>query len=176
MPTLVLDPQPVEVASLIERRRRLGQDRFDEVWAGVLHMNPAPHGRHANIQQQLAELLGPLARRAHLLPRIGVFNLGEQKDYRVPDGGLHRPGPDQLYYSTAALVVEIVSPDDETWDKQAFYAKHGVDELVVVDPRERHVHWLGLVGEKYQPLRASGLIELGPDELAAQIDWPSPAP
>ena len=59
---------------------------------------------------------------------------------------------------------------------QAFYAKHGVDELVVVDPRERHVHWLGLVGEKYQPLRASGLIELGPDELAAQIDWPSPAP
>lgn len=124
------------------------------------------------LQRQLAELLGPLARRADLLPRIGAFNLGGQEDYRVPDGGLHRPGPHQLYYSTAALVVEIVSPGDESWEKLAFYAKHDVDELLIVDPQERQVHWLALGEGGYRSIERSALIELGPDELAAQIDWP----
>jgi Uma2 family endonuclease len=172
MPTLVLDPPPVELAELIERRRRLGQDVFDEVWDGVLHMNPAPHGRHANVQQQLAELLGPLARRAGLLPRMGPFNLGEPEDYRVPDGGLQRPAADQLYYPTAALAVEIVSPGDETWDKLPFYAKHGVDEVLIVDPEKRSVDWLALSGREYEPVEGSGLIELGSEELARRIDWP----
>ncbi len=173
MPTLVLDPQPIELERLIERRRRLGQDIYDEMWNGVLHMNPAPHGRHVNLQQQLAELLGPLARTAGLLPRMGPFNVGESGDYRVPDGGLHRPGEDLLYYPTAALVVEIVSPDDESWRKLQFYAEHSVDEVLIVDPQERRVHWLGLSEARYQPLERSGLIELSPDELSARIDWPS---
>lgn len=172
MPTYVADPQPVEITSLIERRRRLGQDVFDEIWDGVLHMNPAPHGRHTNVQQQLSELFGPLARQAGLLPRVGVFNLGESNNYRVPDGGLHRPGPDELYYATAALVLEIVSPGDETNDKLPFYAAHQVDEVLIVDPQGRTVEWLGLTDAGYQPLAESGLINLGPDELASRIDWP----
>jgi hypothetical protein len=45
VPTLVLDPQPVEVAAIIERRSPLGQDLFDEVWEGGLRMNPAPRSR-----------------------------------------------------------------------------------------------------------------------------------
>lgn len=60
MPTLVLDPQPVELTALVERRRRLGQDLFDEVWDGVLHMNPAPSGRHGKLDRQLAVLVEPL--------------------------------------------------------------------------------------------------------------------
>ncbi len=172
MPTLVGDPQPAEFEALLERRRRLGQDLFDEVWEGVLHVNPAPHGRHTNVQQQLAELLGPLARDVGLLPRIGAFNLGTADDYRVPDGGLLRPGPDELYYPTAALVLEIVSPDDQTYAKLPFYAAHRVEEILVVDPRERTVRWLGLAGGQYQPLTTSGLIELGSDELAQRIAWP----
>ena len=51
MPTLVRDPQPPELEALLERRRRLGQDLFDEVWEGVLHMNPAPSGRHGDLEQ-----------------------------------------------------------------------------------------------------------------------------
>jgi hypothetical protein len=93
----VCDPQPVELIALIERRHRLGQDLFDEVWNGVLHMNPAPHSQQSAIQQQLAELLGPLARAAGLVPRLGIFNLGDADDYRVPDGGLLRPGQDAVY-------------------------------------------------------------------------------
>jgi Uma2 family endonuclease len=172
VPTLVLDPPPIEVANLIERRRELGQDLLDEVWEGVLHMNPAPHSRHANVQQQLAVLLDPLARMAGLLPRVGIFNLGGSDDYRVPDGGLLRPGPDAVYLATAALVIEIVSPNDKTWEKLPFYATHGVEELLIVDPQERTVSWLGLEAGKYEPVEVSGLIALGPDELAERIDWP----
>ncbi len=172
MPTLVLDPAPVEIEALLERRRRLGLDRGDEMWEGVLHMNPGPHGRHHRIQQQLAELLGPPALAAGLTPAIGDFNLGTEDDYRVPDGAIHRPGPDEMYYATAALVVEIVSPGDETWQKLPFYAAHGVDELLIVDPRERAVHWLGRRGEGYEPIERSALIDLGAARLAERIEWP----
>ena len=72
MATLVRDPQPVEFERLLERRRRLGQDLLDEVWDGVYHMNPAPAGRHADIAQQLAELLRSPAREAGLVPMLSI--------------------------------------------------------------------------------------------------------
>jgi Uma2 family endonuclease len=172
MPLVVLDPPPVEIEALLERRRRLGLDGRDEMWEGVLHVNPGPHGRHHRIQQQLAELLGPPALAAGLIPAMGDFNIGDENNYRVPDGGLHRPGPDEMFYATAALAVEIVSPGDETWQKLPFYAAHGVDEALIVDPMERRVHWLGLEGNSYEPIEHSALIDYGPARLAEQIDWP----
>ena len=72
----------------------------------------------------------------------------------------------------AALVVEIVSPDDESWQKLPFYAAHGVDEVLILDPEERSVHWLALSDGEYREAERSGLIELGPAELAERIDWP----
>jgi Uma2 family endonuclease len=173
MPTLVRDPQPPEFEQLLERRQQLGQDLLDEVWEGVYVMNPAPAARHAFVAQQLGELLGPTARSAGLVPVISIFNLGEADDYRVPDGGLFRERPDGVYVPTAALVVEIVSPDDKTWDKLPFYAKHAVGEVLIVDPQERRVHWLALQASgDHQPLERSSLIELGPNELSERIDWP----
>jgi Uma2 family endonuclease len=68
--------------------------------------------------------------------------------------------------------VEIVSPGDETWQKLPFYAAHEVDEVLIVDPEEHAVHWLGLDGGEYRPIAHSGLLDLGRDELAGQIDWP----
>jgi Uma2 family endonuclease len=174
MPTLVMDPAPAEIDALIERRRRLDLDHRDEVWEGVLHMNPPPTGEHQLILQQLAELLGPLARGAGLVPVVNEFGLGRegQDNYRVPDGGLHRGAPRGVYQRTAALVIEIVSPGDESWKKLPFYAAHDVDEMLIVDPAERAVHWLELSAGEYLPIERSGLIDLGPSELAEQIDWP----
>jgi Uma2 family endonuclease len=173
MPTLVRDPQPAEFEALLERRHRLGQDLLDEVWEGVYVMNPAPHRRHAYIAQQLAVLLNQPAQDAGLVPMVSIFNLGAPDDYRVPGGGLFRPGPDELYLPTAAVVVEIVSPEDKSWDKLAFYVKHRVDEVLIVDPQERRVHWLGLSEEgQYRPVEQSGLLELSPAELAERLDWP----
>lgn len=171
MPTLVRDPQPAEFEALLERRRRLGQDLFDEVWAGVLHMNPAPHSRHGRLEWQLAGILASLADRAELRA-LGQFNLGAESDYRVPDGALVRPGPDAVYLPTAALVLEIVSPGDETWEKLDFYAAHGVEELLIVDPEAKIVSWMGLAAGEYKHLKRSRLIDLDAAELAGQIDWP----
>jgi Uma2 family endonuclease len=174
MATLVLDPQPAEIDALIEYRRRLDLDHYDEVWEGVLHMNPPPTGEHQYVLQQLAELLSPLARHSGLVPVINEFGLGrEGKDnYRVPDGGLHRTLPRGVYQRTAALVIEIVSPGDESWNKLPFYAAHEVDEVLIIEPAEHAVRWLGLSGSKYLPIERSGLIDLGPIELAERIDWP----
>ena len=173
MPTLIMDPAPAEIDALIERRRRLGLDHRDEMWEGVYRMNPPPPLEHQVILQQLAELLGQLARQAGLMPVIHEFGLGEGKDnYRVPDGGLHRPGAAGVWQSTAAVVIEIVSPGDESWAKLPFYAAHDVDEVLIIDPREHSVAWLGLADGEYRPIERSGLIDLGSDRLAERIDWP----
>ncbi|HVF77831.1 MAG TPA: hypothetical protein VNA28_05995 [Solirubrobacteraceae bacterium] len=47
-----------------------------------------------------------------------------------------------------------------------------VDEVLIVDPPQRTVTWLGLRAGEYEPVARSGLIELGPVELAEQLDWP----
>jgi Uma2 family endonuclease len=173
MRTLILDPPTAGLDPLLQRRRRSGLDRLDEVWEGVLHMVPAPSGQHAYLAQQLAELLGPPARAAGLVAAIGEFNLGEDAhDFRVPDGGLHRGIPRSTWYPTVPLVVEIVSPGDESWEKLPFYAAHAVDEVLIVDSRERSVSWLGLASGEYRPIERSGLIDLGSQELAGRLDWP----
>ena len=173
MRTLVVDPPTAGLEELLERRRRSGLDRLDEVWEGVLHMVPAPGHGHASVTQQLAELLGPLARASGLEPTMGEFNLGENEDdFRVPDGGLHRPGASGTWHPTAALVVEIVSPGDESWEKLPFYAAHDVNEALIVNPAKRTVNWLSLTDGEYQPIERSGLIDLSAGELAEQIDWP----
>ncbi len=101
------------------------------------------------------------------------FNLGESKDdFRVPDGGVHRTRPRGSWHPTAALVVEIVSPDDETWEKLPFYKAHHVDEVLIADPAIRKVDWLALSDGEYHPVERSGLIGLGPAELSELIDWP----
>ena len=173
MRTLILEPSTVGLDELLERRRRSGLDRLDEVWQGVRHVVPAPSGEHAEITQQLAELLGGPARAAGLVPAMGEFNLGESEhDYRVPDGGVHRVRPRGVWLPTAALVVEIVSPGDESWEKLPFYARHLVDEVLIVDPPERSVQWLALLDGDYRQVERSRLLDLGAGELVERIDWP----
>ena len=56
--TVVLVPRPRELEGLIQRRRALGIDTFDEVWEGSYHMAPAAHPAHGYVGTQLAVLLG----------------------------------------------------------------------------------------------------------------------
>jgi hypothetical protein len=44
--------------------------------------------------------------------------------------------------------------------------------MLIVDPQERAVHWLGLADGEYRPIERSGLIDLGAAELAQRLDWP----
>jgi hypothetical protein len=148
-------------------------DRLDEVWEGVRHMVPGPSIEHADLSQQLAVLLDGPARAAGLRPTMSEFNVGESEhDFRVPDGGLHRPGASGVWQPTAALIVEILSPGDESWQKLPFYAAHDVDEILIVDPSEQTVAWLGLRDGEYRPIERSALIDLGPATLAQRLRWP----
>jgi Uma2 family endonuclease len=173
MRTLVLDPSTAGMQELLERRRRSGLDRCDEVWEGVLHMVPAPSYAHAATEAQLVVILSPAARAAGL-EITGQCNVGTgEEDFRVPDTALHRPGAGGTWPPTPALVVEIVSPRDESWEKLPFYAAHGVEEVLIVDPAARSVDWLALRGGEYRAIERSELIDLGVAELAARIEWPA---
>ncbi|HEY1516565.1 MAG TPA: hypothetical protein VGF91_09110 [Solirubrobacteraceae bacterium] len=47
-----------------------------------------------------------------------------------------------------------------------------MDELLIVDPQEKTVSWMGLEGAEYRHLKRSRLIALSAAELAQGIDWP----
>lgn len=169
--TVILGDPPPEVEALIESRRRTGADRRDELWEGDYHMNPAPRKRHAILVSQMLERLGPVARRGGLITTAD-FNLGVPDDYRIPDAGLHRDASDAVYVDTAPLVVEVLSPEDETMEKLPFYASRGVDEVVIVDPDERRVTWLALADGGYDEVDRSALLDVDVAGFANDIAWP----
>ncbi len=171
MRTLVLDPLPPQLEELLERRRHMGGDRHDEVWGGVYHMVPAAGMAHSLIAQRLAVLLDAPARNAGL--HVGMeFNLGAPGDFRIPDLGVPREVLSGTWIPSAAIVVEILSPGDETWEKLPFYAEHGVEELLIVEPPGHSVKWLAQHAGGYQPIDRSEIIGLAAFELADPIDWP----
>lgn len=126
----------------LEKRRRLGLDRFDEMWEGVYHMVPAPEHEHQRVVRKLVvffDLLASRNSRGTICLQENVFEPGaEAANYRIPDlawigkghedrirkNGIHG-GPD--------AVIEVRSPGDETYDKLEFYARVGTGEVVVID-------------------------------------------
>jgi hypothetical protein len=171
MRTVVLGPPPPELAALIARRRQLGLDKYDEVWDGEYHMAPMADFSHGFVQSQIAALLGPLAEAAAVVS-TGPFNLGSPNDFRVPDWGLLRDAPMVLWVPTAAVVVEIESPDDETWEKLPFYASRGVEEVLIVSAQRRSVTWLIMEGNEYVRYPASRLLGPKSAALESRIEWP----
>ncbi|HUR74904.1 MAG TPA: Uma2 family endonuclease [Sporichthya sp.] len=171
MKTVVVGPRPPEIEALIERRRALGQDRFDEVWDGDYHMNPVPHVWHGYVDAKIASLLLPYAEAANLIA-ITQVNIGLPGNFRAPDGAYLRTLPDAVWLPTAAIVVEVLSPDDETWEKLPFYFQHRVDEICVADPRARTVQWFVRGADAFVEADASPLLGVAVAALAAQIAWP----
>lgn len=134
-------------------------------------MAPMAHPWHGYIDRRVAAVLEPYAKQAGLVD-TSAFNLGEPDNFRVPDAGYHRNLPSTVYVPTAAIVVEVVSPDDETWEKFAFYASRGVDEICTAEPTERRLRWWRRDGDRYVETDASEVLGVTVAELAAQIDWP----
>lgn len=147
----------VEVSQAdLARRRRLGADRRDEMWEGVLHMTPAPSTEHQRILDRLVEWLGPRLResgRGTLRSGINVFRA--EDDYRIPDltfvatghddrlaeDGVRGGGPDD--------VIEIRSPGDETSDKLPFFAALGTPEVIVIDRDTKQPEIFRLAADAY---------------------------
>jgi Uma2 family endonuclease len=140
--------------SLLDERRRLGMDKFDERWEGEWHFVNPPKSWHALLNGDLLRVLGPHADRAGLRSTgdaLGVF--AAEKDWRVPDQAYLRP--EQIVeegVTGAELVVEFRSPGDESYEKLPFYAGRGITEAMIVH-RDRRFELFRLDGAgAYQPV------------------------
>jgi Uma2 family endonuclease len=145
-------------------RRRTGIDRWDEMWEGVLHMRPAPNYEHQRMLDRLIIVLAPLldeTKRGTLRSGINVFaKMGPTENYRIPDltfiasgresiiarDGVRGGGPD--------AVIEIRSPDDETYEKLPFFAALGVREVIVIDRDNKRPEIYRLAGPQYVAVQA----------------------
>ena len=162
-----------EFERFLEHRRRLGLDVFDEVWDGTLHLNPGPSESHADVQVQVVVVLQPLA-AARALRVVGPTNLGRgDDDFRVPDL-MVRPATAArgVFAQDAVLVVEIVSPSDESYRKFDFYRRHQVQEVLIVDPQRRTVELFGYRGEQVVELTRSQVLDVPVDRVTSGISWP----
>ncbi|MFP5346814.1 MAG: Uma2 family endonuclease [Actinomycetes bacterium] len=170
MSTLFVENTP-EVQEWLARRHERGLDKKDEVWEGVYHVAPVEHARNGMTAMQLVLFLQHAAASAGLTP-TGPFNLGEERDHRVPGIGFHRDATPRQYMPTAALVVEVLSPGDETFAKLGFYAAHGVEEVWVVDPLARSVRIWQLRHGALTETGASALLSLTARSVAQSLQWP----
>lgn len=148
----------------LRERRATGQDRFDEMWEGELHMVPPPSWEHQDISDALCEFLRAHCRRY----RLGTVRSGAgvhdpecpDKDYRIPDLTFVAVGNERVIQprgvvGAADAVVEVRSPDDETYEKFSFYARLGVREVIVIDRDTREPEVYRLAGKEFVAVSAS---------------------
>lgn len=165
MKTVVLGRPPAELEAVIVRSRALGQDTYDEVWDGDYHVAPAGTGKHGSLQMRIGRVIH--ARIAVSgLEVTGPVNIGGPQNSRVPDAAVLR-STDEAWFPTAELVVEVVSPANETHAKLDFCARQGVGELVIVDPAISSVELYERArdGKSYEPVRTSRLLGMTAAEL-----------
>lgn len=161
MRALLLDPDP----KWLEERRRLGHDRFDEVWDGVLHVVPSPTTTHHRFERSLERVLAPIVeplgyevfREHDLLDRErGPDN------YRQPDIAIVSPADviERGINGHAELVIEIRSPNDESYEKIPFYEMCNIPEYWIVEPVTRIFEVLVLRSGRYAAVQpdASGVV------------------
>jgi Uma2 family endonuclease len=137
MKAVILEVDP----SFLERRKRLGHDRWDEMWEGVLHMPAMPILDHQDFEGDLEVYLKlrwarPI--KAKVFHQVNVaLPGGWPDDFRIPDLALvtrdrfhifrltHLEGPPNV-------AIEIHSPGDEAYEKLLFYLQLGVFEVWII--------------------------------------------
>jgi len=143
----------------LEERRRLGHDRYDEMWEGVLYVHPMPSNPHQDLRDDLLGELEALAREGKVPGRWRTErNLakpgGWPGDFRIPDliylgpqaacqdAGSHYDGPPDV-------VVEIAGEGDTSREKLPWYAELGVPEVWILDLKARQPEVLVRSGATY---------------------------
>jgi Uma2 family endonuclease len=147
MSVLILDP----VLEQRIRSEREEQNRYDEVWDGVLVMAPLPNNEHQFIVMEICYAFRDavnLNAGDRVFPGVNVSDRDADwlTNYREPDVAVYLAtnpakncgthwvgGPD--------LAVEIVSPGEDPHAKLHFYATVNTRELLIVD---RNPHCLEL--------------------------------
>jgi Uma2 family endonuclease len=134
------------VQSLVEHRRRTGAGRLDECWEGIWHLTDpsAAHQRLAGkIHRVHAEAIEDAGQgTAWISINVTDREHGWADNHRCPDGAVILAGnqgrwigeQQAAFLGGPDLVIEILSPGDQTYEKFPFYAALGVREILVVDP------------------------------------------
>ena len=86
---------------------------------------------------------------------------------------LLRGAKDLTWNPTAAIVVEVVSPGDESRRKLDYYFRCGVEELLIVEPELGTLEWFARAADGFEPANGSAILGLTGSDLADAIDWPS---
>ena len=171
-----------ELVDVLARRHQLGLDGCDEWWEGVYRVVTGPSPEHGTIVLELGAFLLPLARAARR--HVGAqANIGQDKvDCRVPDlavWGPDTPRTSTAFLASADLVVEILSPGEQSGAKLDFYGRWRVAEYLEIDLHGRTLTLLCRTGEAWATSHRSDV--LGFDVLpgglrsatsAYRITWP----
>lgn len=124
-------------------RAKSGADRYDEIWEGVLFMPPLANNEH----QGLASQFGAVLHLVIVVPAVGTVYVGvnisdREEDWmyncRVPDVAVFLVGNSARdcgthWFGGPDFLIEIVSPDDRSWEKIPFYSQVGVREMLIID-------------------------------------------
>jgi Uma2 family endonuclease len=162
----------------LRRRRSLGIDKLDERWDGEWHFVNPPPSWHGLLKGRLIVALAPSARTAGLdgYGAVGVFAELEN-DWRVPALTFaHADHAVEEGLMGAALVVELRSPGDESYEKLPFYAGRGITEALIVHRDRRfELYRLDDAGA-YQPVEDGRSTVLGVTFSTVEgpklrIDW-----
>jgi Uma2 family endonuclease len=168
---LVYAPSDPAREALIAERQEFGLDHHDEVWEGYYVMSPGGNGKHARLQSVLNRCLGNLA-DAHGLVSVAEINLGDRRDFRVPDGAiLAEAADDTVWFDTALVVIEVLSKHDDSFRKFGFYYRKGVEEILIVDPMNDTVQWFSRGTEVFVPAEGSQVLGISGTTLAGQLGF-----
>lgn len=140
---------------MLAGRHRLGLDKWDEMWEGVLHVVPPASERHQSIEAELIFALRTAAKRRGWKVRTDVGVFAADDDYRVPDVVVYsmETGSHRGVDGAPEVVIEVRSPHDESREKVPWYLARGTKSVLLID---RDTLALELHTQ-------SGLVEGGPD-------------
>ena len=165
----------VKDSDLADRRAK-GLDRWDEMWEGVLHMTPTPSFEHQRILDELIFFLtGHMKATRHGTVRSGINVFQASKNFRIPDLTFVAQGRERLFSADGVrdggpdAVIEIRSPEDETYDKLPFFAALGIREVIVVDRDTKRPQIFRLAGAQYVALQPDADGWLGSETMIVKF-------
>jgi Uma2 family endonuclease len=164
MKAVMADVSEAPVEAYLKQRKLAGADRYDEMWDGVLHMPPMPNRFHQDLEGALESFLRSIwAPRSHgkVYHQINLASIGGwPNNYRIPDLLMVLPerfaiDRNEYFEGPPNVVVEIHSPDDESYDKLPFYAKLGIPEVWIINRDTCEPEVYQLKRNRYRKVAAS---------------------
>lgn len=129
--------------AILKDRRAKGNRLRDETWDGVTYVMPDPDNEH----QRMSVFFSTIFSICFGLGKGGDVESSPNLSDRIEDWNENFRNPDMAYFSKESdaedhdtfwyggpdFLLEIISPNDKSRDKLAFYASIGTKEVLVID-------------------------------------------